>query len=140
MKGIYELIKGAKEKVMALGTEISHDISCVRYGRRLGDSFEKILNKLKKPYDFVRFENGETMVIDSRTPEGNGLAFEMIEASREFKKNYIHLGLGVNKGIRRFKKKWGGTPTHSYEMCELVLRKPSIHDAVLGIRQMLRNT
>ena len=68
------------------------------------------------------------------------LFFEMIEASREFKRNYIHLGLGVNKGIRRFKKKWGGTPTHSYEMCELVLRKPSMHDAVLGIRQMLRNT
>jgi hypothetical protein len=34
-------------------------------------------------------------------------------------KEYIHLGLGVNEGIRRFKKKWGGIPFLKYEFCEL---------------------
>ena len=33
---------------------------------------------------------------------------EMIRIAREQNKEYIHLGLGVNEGIRRFKKKWGG--------------------------------
>ena len=28
----------------------------------------------------------------------------------------MHLGLGVNEGIRRFKTKWGGTPSIPYEM------------------------
>ena len=58
------------------------------------------------------------------------LCCEMIEMSVEYGKKYVHLGLGVNEGIRRFKKKWGGLPTRRYEMCELVLRKPSILDAV----------
>ncbi|MEE9609880.1 MAG: hypothetical protein V3W19_01445 [Desulfatiglandales bacterium] len=58
------------------------------------------------------------------------LCHEMIKISMEYGKNYIHLGLGVNDGIRRFKKKWGGVPTRRYEMCELVTRKPSILDAV----------
>ncbi|MGD2124435.1 MAG: hypothetical protein PVG99_00055 [Desulfobacteraceae bacterium] len=54
------------------------------------------------------------------------LCLEMIKMSMEYGKNYIHLGLGVNRGIRQFKKKWGGTPTRRYEMCELVFRRPSI--------------
>jgi hypothetical protein len=62
------------------------------------------------------------------------LFFEMIKMSTEYDKNYIHLGLGVNKGIRQFKEKWGGKPTRRYEMCELVLRKPSILDAIMATR------
>lgn len=62
------------------------------------------------------------------------LFFEMIRVSREYGKNYIHLGLGVNAGIRRFKEKWGGIPTRKYEMCELALKKPSILDAIMGLR------
>jgi hypothetical protein len=57
------------------------------------------------------------------------LCLEMIEMSVEYGKNYVHLGLGVNEGIRRFKEKWGGVPTRRYEMCELVLKRPSILDA-----------
>lgn len=57
------------------------------------------------------------------------LCHEMIEMSVEKGKKYVHLGLGVNEGIRRFKKKWGGHPTRGYEMCELVLKRPSILDA-----------
>jgi len=54
------------------------------------------------------------------------LCFEMINLSKAHKKKYIHLGLGVNQGIQQFKKKWGGRPTRRYEMCDLVVRKPSI--------------
>ena len=62
------------------------------------------------------------------------LFLEMIRISREYGKNYIHLGLGVNKGIQRFKQKWGGIPSRRYEMCEIVLGKPSILDMILRIR------
>ncbi|MEE9496561.1 MAG: hypothetical protein V3V39_08545 [Desulfobacterales bacterium] len=56
------------------------------------------------------------------------LLFELINLSLEYDKPYIHLGLGVNAGIRRFKAKWGAVPTRRYEMCELALKKPSILD------------
>ncbi|HUL31014.1 MAG TPA: hypothetical protein VLZ03_11235 [Thermodesulfobacteriota bacterium] len=46
------------------------------------------------------------------------LFFEMINLTREHDKHTIHLGLGVNPGIRRFKEKWGGTPSLNYEFCE----------------------
>jgi hypothetical protein len=46
------------------------------------------------------------------------LFLEMIKLTREHGKNTIHLGLGVNQGIRRFKEKWGGTPYLNYEFCE----------------------
>jgi hypothetical protein len=58
------------------------------------------------------------------------LVYEMIELSRESGKQYIHLGLGVNEGIRRFKKKWGGVPTRRYEMCEIRLRKPAVFETI----------
>lgn len=54
----------------------------------------------------------------------------MIEISKERGKKYIHLGLGVNDGIRRFKEKWGGKPWLRYEMCEFRARKPSFLDAI----------
>ena len=46
------------------------------------------------------------------------LFLEMINLTREQGKHTIHLGLGVNEGIRRFKKKWGGIPSLNYEFCE----------------------
>lgn len=46
------------------------------------------------------------------------LFFEMAGLAREVGKRYIHLGLGVNEGIRRFKEKWGGFPFLRYEFCE----------------------
>ena len=52
-------------------------------------------------------------------PHASDLLFlEMIKLTREYGKNIINLGLGVNQGIRRFKEKWGGTPFLSYEFCE----------------------
>jgi len=46
------------------------------------------------------------------------LFLEMIKLTQEHGKNTINLGLGVNEGIRRFKKKWGGVPFLKYEFCE----------------------
>jgi len=52
-------------------------------------------------------------------PHASDLLFlEMIELTREHGKDIIHLGLGVNEGIRRFKEKWGGVPFLNYEFCE----------------------
>ena len=64
------------------------------------------------------------------------LLFELIKMSAEYDKGYIHLGLGVNSGIRRFKEKWGARPALSYEMCELVQKKPLILEVVRAIRNL----
>ncbi|MGD8760990.1 MAG: hypothetical protein PVG87_01670 [Desulfobacteraceae bacterium] len=61
------------------------------------------------------------------------LLYELIQLSKAHQKNYIHLGLGVNDGIRRFKEKWGARPTQQYEMCEIAFEKPSIWDAIRAI-------
>ncbi len=51
------------------------------------------------------------------TPHAADLLFaRMLEAARREGKGYIHLGLGVNEGIRRFKEKWGGRPALPYVM------------------------
>ena len=47
------------------------------------------------------------------------LFLEMVALAREQGKRTIHLGLGVNDGIRRFKEKWGGQPGLPYELCEV---------------------
>lgn len=52
-------------------------------------------------------------------PYASDLLFlKMIELTRQQQKKEIQLGLGVNKGIRRFKEKWGGVPFLRYEYCE----------------------
>jgi hypothetical protein len=63
------------------------------------------------------------------------LFLEMIHLTREQGKSTLHLGLGVNEGIRRFKKKWGGKPFLKYEFCERrygVTKKISLIDALMG--------
>jgi hypothetical protein len=60
------------------------------------------------------------------------LVSELIKLSADFGKRFIHLGIGVNDGIRRFKEKWGGLPTRPYELCELVVRRPSLLDSLLN--------
>ena len=52
------------------------------------------------------------------------LASELLALSTESAKDYIHMGLGINDGIRRFKIKWGAQPMRPYEMCELVFKQP----------------
>jgi len=63
------------------------------------------------------------------------LLSELIKMSSEHGKGYIHLGLGVSSGIRRFKEKWGARPTRRYEMCELVFKKPLILEVIRAIRE-----
>lgn len=46
------------------------------------------------------------------------LFYEMIKLTLESRRKTINLGLGVNEGIKRFKKKWGGIPFLSYNYCE----------------------
>ena len=63
------------------------------------------------------------------------LFHEMIAHTRESGKPEINLGLGVNRGIRRFKTKWGGKPYLAYEFCECYYGPPkqlSVLDALLG--------
>jgi hypothetical protein len=48
----------------------------------------------------------------------------MITLAQERGKQVINLGLGVNEGISRFKKKWGGEPFLKYEFCELHYEQP----------------
>jgi len=62
-------------------------------------------------------------------PGASDLLFsEMVHVCRKAGKARIHLGLGVNDGIRRFKEKWGGQPGMPYEMGEWVIKKPSVLD------------
>ena len=63
------------------------------------------------------------------------LLSELVKMSSEHGKGYIHLGLGVNSGIRRFKEKWGARPSLNYKMCELVFKKPLILEVVRAIRK-----
>jgi uncharacterized protein YbaP (TraB family) len=53
------------------------------------------------------------------TPYASDLLFrEMIRTARRDGKQFLHLGLGVNEGIRRFKTKWGGKPGLPFEMAQ----------------------
>jgi hypothetical protein len=69
-------------------------------------------------------------------PHASDLLFsEMIAHARERGKSEINLGLGVNRGIRRFKTKWGGQPYLAYEFCECHYGPPkqlSVLDALFG--------
>jgi hypothetical protein len=70
------------------------------------------------------------------------LFLEMINLTREHGKSSINLGLGVNEGIQRFKKKWGGKPFLKYEFCERrygAARKVSLIDALMGKLSYTKN-
>lgn len=66
----------------------------------------------------------------------DALFYEMINLAKENRKSYIHLGLGVNEGIRRFKRKWGGFPFLKYESGQLVSGPPGPFSwmKTLGVR------
>ena len=71
----------------------------------------------------------------NNVPHASDLLFlEMIELTREHGKNIIHLGLGVNEGIRRFKKKWGGVVFLPYAFC---LYEPSRREGMDSLLQKL---
>jgi hypothetical protein len=59
----------------------------------------------------------------------------LVDFSRQTGKSFIHLGLGVNDGVRRFKRKWGGIPARPYRMGTADMKIPSIWS---GIRAYLK--
>jgi hypothetical protein len=50
------------------------------------------------------------------------LLWEIAQLSHKRGKKRLNLGLGVNRGIRRFKEKWGGKPTWSHKTLALKIR------------------
>ena len=90
-----------------------------------------VLNARDKKGDLCAFyvvdlgaKNFSTYVLGTHSkkhyvPHASDLLFlEMIKVTQEHGKGIINLGLGVNEGIRRFKKKWGAVPFLNYEFCE----------------------
>jgi len=63
------------------------------------------------------------------------LLFELIQLSRKYDKDRIHLGLGISSGIRRFKEKWGAKPSLCYQMGELVFKKALILEALRALME-----
>ena len=52
-------------------------------------------------------------------PHASDLLFAaMLERARQAGKRFLHLGLGVNEGILRFKRKWGARPSFPYLMAQ----------------------
>jgi hypothetical protein len=64
---------------------------------------------------------------------------ETIDLALQHNKQYIHLGLGVNEGVRRFKEKWGARPTLHYDSAELVRRKTPLQE-ILQWTQITKHT
>ena len=62
------------------------------------------------------------------------LLHEALTISAEMNKEYVHLGLGVNEGIRRFKVKWGGKPVIPYEMGGMAPKRSLFLDLLTRFR------
>ena len=63
---------------------------------------------------------------------GDALFAVMLEKARAAGCDFVQLGLGVNEGITRFKRKWGGTPQLSYVMAQWQERpRADVHKVVL---------
>lgn len=67
-------------------------------------------------------------------PHAHDLLFaEMIARSRKAGKHFVHLGLGVNEGILRFKLKWGARPYYPYLMAQWTAKGRSVHQVADNI-------
>ncbi|MEW6263327.1 MAG: hypothetical protein AB1641_09630 [Thermodesulfobacteriota bacterium] len=82
------------------------------------------------PGDFVTYVIGGHSKTNYLPGAADALMMELINLSREHKKKYVHLGLGVNEGIRRFKEKWGGRAWLKYESAEFRIRRPRLWEAI----------
>ena len=67
------------------------------------------------PKEFSAYIIGAHSRIAYTPHAGDALFAAMLENARKEGKRYVHLGLGVNQGIARFKKKWGGIPSLPYK-------------------------
>lgn len=84
------------------------------------------------PKDFATYVIGCHSKTNYLPGASDLLMSEMIKISSDSGKRFIHLGIGINTGIRKFKEKWGGLPTRPYELCELALQKPSLLTAIFS--------
>ena len=67
------------------------------------------------------------------TPHASDLLIAtLLDEARKHGKDYIHLGLGVHEGIRRFKRKWGAAPVLPYRMAVWKEQPEAKRDAELG--------
>ena len=63
---------------------------------------------------------------------GDALFAVMLEKARAAGCDFVQLGLGVNEGITRFKRKWGGAPQLFYVMAQWQERpRADVHKVVL---------
>jgi len=60
------------------------------------------------------------------------LLHEVVRAARTQGKRYVNLGLGINEGVARFKRKWGGVPFLDYACCRYRPRRPTLLTALMG--------
>ncbi len=68
------------------------------------------------------------------TPHAADALFaQMIAIAREKDKNYIQLGLGVNEGITRFKRKWGGKEQLPFVLASWQEQASSLKDDMRSI-------
>lgn len=61
---------------------------------------------------------------------------EMLKRAQKANKRYIHLGLGINEGILRFKRKWGAVPYYNYVYAQWTRNeylKTDTQDLLLGL-------
>jgi uncharacterized protein YbaP (TraB family) len=91
------------------------------------------------PGDFVSYLLGAHSR-GNYVPYASDMLFrEMIRLAAARDKKYLHLGLGVNEGIARFKTKWGALPDLTYEMAEWTepdKLMDDLGDIMRGIAQM----
>lgn len=73
-------------------------------------------------------------------PHATDLLFaSLLERARAEGKKYIHLGLGVNEGITRFKRKWGGRPAMPCVMASLSLNDRPERDPGDSVGRAMRS-
>jgi hypothetical protein len=82
------------------------------------------------PKDFATYVVGGHSKVRYVPGASDLLFFEMVKLARESGKRYLHLGLGVNEGIRAFKAKWGGVPSLPYEFVARRCAGPGIPRAL----------
>lgn len=63
----------------------------------------------------------------------------LLERAKAEGKRYIHLGLGVNEGITRFKRKWGGRPALPYVMASFSAQGRQSHALDDDVKQAVRS-
>lgn len=62
---------------------------------------------------------------------------KMLESAKKRGKRFIHLGLGVNDGILRFKKKWGAVPSLPFVMAQWEAKSANVVEVNPGLAMAL---